>query len=427
MIKNFRQQKALIKLLALVTIIVFTLSRAGAEDPRQLSHGVSAIEFNQDNRTLYYLTWSSTDKRAWEHDIYHSIIAVDKHGQLITLEADQRYIGKAGDEAQEPVHATRDAVNDNILSVWEDGSGNNAPDVKAQLHKPDGSIIKTNWTIAGGLGSQHSANVVHLADKYLVLYADEGPLSTGGAVVKAKVIDDQSGFETQSIAFSANDEDHWWPIAVSNRANTKALVIWGNDGYAVRGVVLYEDGGVIKRTQPPQDYLKNTQQYFYQALWMDKIGRFVIVARDGAYEKLSDQSQIALIDERGNLVAHKTVNHGIIREAKPAAIWYDCTRSYHVFYPTGKNQVAHVEVTADGTIRAFDKTINAAVLQPVEWVPTGTWSAALKDIDGNNSWQNKRLLLFAYNHRRSNRIVKVPVYIDDALICQHADKPATKP
>ncbi len=138
------------------------------------------------------------------------------------------------DEAQEPVNATINGVNNQILTVWEDGFGADATNVRAQQHTTDGTIIKSNWLIAGGAGSQHSVNTVHLNDKFLIFYADEAPPSTGEAVVKGKVIDDGTGNESQTISFTPKNEDHWWPVSVRNTSNTRTLIIWGNDGYAAR-------------------------------------------------------------------------------------------------------------------------------------------------------------------------------------------------
>ena len=401
----------------MVILLLFMVAFATAQDPREFNHGSSIVKFKQNDTTKYYLTWSTSLQVSWEHDIYNSVICFDENGNLITLNPHKKYIGTGNDEAQEPVNAAYDPVNGNILTVWEDGTGNNAPDVRGQMHKPDGTILKNNWIIAGGTGSQHSANAAFLSNKFLVFYADEAPPSTGGAVVKCKVIDNLSGTETQTISLTPNDEDHWWPVSVSNNANTRTLVIWGNDGYAVRGTVLYDSNGTVIGAHEPQDYLINTQQYYYQAVWLENLSNFLIVARNGAYSDSTDESQIGLIDTLGNLVASKTIGGDIIREAKPTAIWSDCTHSYHLFYPTEINNLVHFEVTANSEINTSEQIFSTPDLSNIQWVSTGTWSLPVKDINDNNIWQGNHIILFTFNDVNSNDIVKVPVHINDTVLC----------
>ncbi len=389
-----------------------------AQDPREFNHGSCIVEFKQNDSTKYYLTWSSAWQDSWEHDIYNSVIFFNENGDLVTQSADKKYIGTGNDEAQEPVNATYDPDNENILTVWEDGTGNNAPDVRGQLHKPDGTILINNRIIAGGEGSQHSANAAFLSNKFLIFYADEAPPSTGGAVVKCKVMDNLSGTETQTIRLTPNNEDHWWPVSVSNNTNTRTLVIWGNDGYAVRGTVLYDSSGSIVTAHDPQDYLINTQQYYYQAVWLENLSDFLIIARNGAYSDSTNDSQIGLIDTLGNIVASKTISGGIIREAKPTAIWSDCTESYHLFYPAGTNNLVHFEVTSDSEINTADQPLSTPDLQNIRWVSTGTWSSLVTDINGNNKWHDSHIILFTFNDVNSNDIVKVPVHINDTVLCQ---------
>ena len=403
---------------SIVILILFTVIYTEAQDPREFNHGSCMVEFKQNDSTKYYLTWSSAYQNSWEHDIYNSVIYFNENGNLITQNSSEKYIGNGSDEAQEPVNATYDPNNGNILTVWEDGTGNNAPDVRGQLHKPDGTIIKSNWIIAGGTGSQHSANTSHLSNKFLVFYADEAPPSTGGAVVKCKVIDNLSGTEMQTLNLTPNNEDHCWPVSASNNANTRTLVIWGNDGYAVRGTVLYNNNGIINTAQTPQDYLTNTQQYYYQTIWLKNISKFLIVARNGAYNDITDGSQICLIDTLGNLVDSKTISGGIIREAKPTAIWSECTQSYHIFYPTGINELVHFEVTSNSEINSSNLSFNSPELNNVQWVSTGTWSLKVKDINDDEIWQNNHIILFIFNNNNSNDIVKVPVHIDSNILCQ---------
>jgi len=389
-----------------------------SQDPREFNHGACIIKYRKNDTLKYYLTWSSSYNNGWEHDIYNSIIYFDTNGNLITEFPDQRYIGTGTDEAQEPVNSTINNTNNYILTVWEDGNANDAPNVRGQLHFPNGTVIKANWNIAGGLGAQHSANTSHLENKYLIFYADEAPPSTGGAVVKARIISDITGNETQEISFTPNNEDHWWPVSVSNKSNTRTLVVWGNDGYAVKGTVLYKNGPSVIETVNPQDYLTDIQQYYYQVEWLENISKFILIARDGAYENITDRSKICLIDTLGNVTNSTIVNGGIIREAKMAAKWNDCNQSYTILYPSGTNNLTQVFIDHNGIIIPTSNQItNIPELSNLQWTSTGVWSEFIQDINGNDLFNGKYIVLFIMNDNNSNHIIKIPVYLDTNMFC----------
>lgn len=401
-------------LLIFVSLPILSFS----QDPRQFNHGTCIVKYDNTNTIKYYLTWSSAYNNSWEHDIYNSIIYFDTNGNLITESPDHKYIGTGTDEAQEPVNSTINSTNNYILTVWEDGNANDAPNVRGQLHFPNGSIIKTNWNIAGGLGSQHSAYTSHLGNKYIIFYADEAPPSTGGAVLKAKAIDDSTGNETQSISFTPNDEDHWWPVSVSNTSNTRTLVIWGNDGYAARGTVLYQNAQTIMQTGNPQDYLTDIQQYYYQIEWLENISKFILIARNGAYENITDESKICLIDTLGNLTHSTKVNGGILRESKMAVKWNECNKSYAIFYPSGTNNLTQVFVDQSGTIFPTSNQItNLPELSNKQWVSTGIWSEFVEDSNGNDLFDDKYIALFVMNDVNSNNSIKIPIHLDISLFC----------
>ena len=407
------------KMRKLFLILIYFVSVLGfGQDSREFNHGTSILTYQENNRTKYYLTWSSSYNNSWEHDIYNETLHFNAEGSIITEMPNQVYIGSGSDEAQEPVNATTNVVNNQILTVWEDGFGADATNVRAQLHTSDGTIIRSNWLIAGGAGSQHSANTAHLNDKFLIFYADEAPPSTGGAVVKGKVIDDSTGNESQTISFTPNNEDHWWPVSVSNTSNTRTLIIWGNDGYAARGTVLYESGGSIQQAQVPQDYLTNIQQYYYQVEWLEHISKFILIARNGAYGNITNQSQICLIDIHGNITNTKTVAGGIIREAKPAIKWSECNQSYSVFYPSGNNNLTQVSINKSGVISS---TSNQIVTHPdlmnIKWSSTGVWSRFITDVSGNELFKNQYIALFIMNDKQSNNIIKIPIHLDASLFC----------
>ncbi len=389
-----------------------------SQDPREFNHGTCIVKYQSNNAVKYYLTWSSSYNNEWEHDIYNSIIYFDTNGDLITEYPDQRYIGTGSDEAQEPVNSTINNSNNYILTVWEDGNASDAPNVRGQLHLPDGTIIRSNWNIAGGIGSQHSANTSHLENKYLIFYADEAPPATGGAVVKAKVIDDITGNETQEISFTPNNEDHWWPVSVSNTSNTHTLAVWGNDGYAARGTVLYQNGQSITQTGTPQDFLVDIQQYYYQVAWLENISKFILIARNGAYDTITDDSKICLIDTFGNVTNSTVVNGGILREAKMCVKWNECNQSYTVLYPSGINSLTQIFIDHSGTIIPTSNQItNIPELTNIEWTSTGIWSEFIEDTNGNNLFDNTYIALFIMNDVNSNNIIKIPVHLDASLFC----------
>lgn len=391
---------------------------AFSQDPRTFNHGTCIVEHENNDNIKYYLTWSSAFNNGWEHDIYNSTIYFDNNGNLITEIQDQVYIGSGNDEAQEPVNAIINTSNNYILSVWEDGIDTDGPNVSGQLHHPDGTTIRSNWIIAGGAGSQHSANTAHLNNKFLIFYADEAPPSTGGAVLKAKVVNDISGIETQTIRFSPNNEDHWWPVSVSNSDNTRTLIIWGNDGYATRGTVLYENAGIIQQTNSPQDYLTNIQQYYYQVEWLENISKFLLVARNGAYDNITNKSQVCLIDTSGNITNSTIVDGGILREAKMAVKWSDCNQSYAVFYPSGINNLTQISIDNNGNIISTSNQITGhSDLTGVQWASTGIWSKFISDINGNETFNNNHIALFIMNDMLSNDIIKIPIHLNTSLFC----------
>jgi len=177
------------------------------EDSREFNHGACIVKYlDNNNNNKYYLTWSSSYMDGWKHDIYKSKIYFENNGNLVTETPDQVFINT--NEAQEPVNSIINSNNNYMLTVWEDGSDADAPNVRGQINLLNWTIIRKNWIIAGGNASQHSVYVSHLSDKFLIFYVDEALPATGGAVVKAKVIDDTTGNELQTINLTHNNEDN---------------------------------------------------------------------------------------------------------------------------------------------------------------------------------------------------------------------------
>ncbi len=400
-----------IKLILLVFLI--PLITCGQTDSREYNHGVCIVNYSDNNQNKYYITWSSAYNNAWEHDIYKSTIYFNEDGTYSYDSECEVYIGgnDGSYEAQEPVNAIINKENNYILSVWEDGMEPFAPNVKGKIHKPDGTIIKDTWIIAGGEGSQHSAYTSHLGSKFLIFYADEAPPATAGSVVKCKVIDDETGEETQTIHLSPNNEDHWWPISVSNNDNTLTLVVWGNDGYSVRGSILCENNDSIELLTMPQDFLTNTQQYYYQVEWLQNLSKFIIIARNGAYESMTDESKICIINTSGIIEHTEIINGGIIREAKMAVKWNASNQSYSIFYPSGINDLIQVNLDSNNTISTH-KIENHPDLIGKEWLPTGTWGEFISDLNKNDTFGNSNIALFATNDTTSDCVDLIPVHLN---------------
>ncbi len=400
-----------LKLLFFLLLFAVPLSLFG-QDPREFNHGVCVLEYTQHDSIKYYLTWSSSYNRAWEHDIYNARIYFDASGALISEKPDRVYIGSGSDEAQEPVNAAICPENNVILTVWEDGFRANPPNVKGQLHLPDGTILRKNWLIAGGPGPQHSANAAHLGHFFLVFYADEAPPAAAGAVILCKVLNDQTGKETQTLRLTPNDMDNWWPVSVSNRHNTRTLVVWG-DGYTARGTVLFDSAGVIRQAQPPQDYLTNIQQYSYQVEWLEHLSQFLLIARNGAYENMTDTSLICLIDTLGNRTQRVSVKGGIVREAKTAVKWDKRTQTYSAFFPSGTHNLTQIFIDRFGVISPISVSIsNHPNLSGHPWPSTGIWGQFIRDVHGHELFGRHYIALFVTNDLLSNFIIKIPVHLD---------------
>lgn len=400
----------------LFLILLMVPNLLWSQDPREYNHGTVMIPYESGDSVKYYLSWSSSARSGWEHDIYRSIVFFDKDGQMVTEVENQKLI--ATTEAQEPIHAAINPRNNYILSAWEDGDDAYPTNVRAQLHTPYDEVIKPSWIIAGGKGSQHSAKVAHLGNKFLVFYADEAPPATKGAVVKSKVINDRTGKETQSIRFTPNNEDHWWPATISNKSNTRTLIVWGNDGYAAMGTVLYEEDGEIKQVKSPQNYLTNIQQYYYEVDWLEEISQFILIARHGSYENSTDSSRICLIDTIGNISTSVKVNGGIIREAQMISKWNDCNQSYSVLFPTEENDLTMITIDRNKTI-----TKDSIVLPPLDeikdlkWSSTGISGRFVQSYNRQKKFNDQFKAFFVMNDLNSNDLIKTTISLDDSLFC----------
>ncbi|NIA29512.1 MAG: T9SS type A sorting domain-containing protein [Actinobacteria bacterium] len=376
------------------------------QDPREFSHSMSILPFADSGGHKYYITWSSSsgsDDGEWQHDIYKQIVFFDETGILHTESDPVRYIGSGSDEAQEPVSVALNPDENIIMSVWEDGSGATV-DIRGQLHKPDGSVIKKNWIVAGGTESQHSPSVVHLEKSFLVAYTDEAPPAEF-AMNKAKILDDQTGALLQTLELSPRDEDQWWPVAASD--NKTHAFIGGGDGSNFSGSVLTFRADSAFKT-PQQSYLHHINQYYYSVAWLDKLSRFIAIAKSGI------NSYVCLIDTSGARKSYAIIeNAPIARETKLAVAWDEISQQYIVLYPTGERDVALVNVS-NFEIGLAQITIGAQhpVLKDISWPTTGIACQFAESINGRNLWQDKNLVFIAFNDENSNNAVLLTVEMD---------------
>ncbi len=376
------------------------------QDPREFSHSMSILPFADSTGHKYYITWSSSsgsDDGEWQHDIYKQIIFFDETASLQTESGPVRYIGSGSDEAQEPVSAALNADENIILSAWEDGSGATV-DIRGQMHKPNGSIIKKNWVIAGGTESQHSPSVVHVGKNFLVAYTDEAPPAEF-AMNKAKILDDRTGAFLQTLELSPKDEDQWWPVAASDNKN-HAFVGWG-DGSNFSGTVVSLSSETASKTSP-QSYLHHINQYYYSVAWLEELSRFIAIAKSGT------NSYVCLIDTSGARKSYAIIeNTPITRETKLAVSWDELSQQYIVLYPTGLRDVALINVS-NSAIR-LAKIIGGGqhpVLKDISWPTTGIACQFAESINGQDLQQDKNLVLIAFNDENSNDAVLLTVELN---------------
>ncbi len=377
------------------------------DDPRQFNHGIVTLPFTQDKELVWYATWASASS-PWEHDIYRQTLHFENNVLLPDI-APQRYIGNGSDEAQEPVSA---AIAQNIiLTAWEDGSGDSV-DVRGQLHRPDGSVIKDNWLVAGGEGAQHSASVSHINGGFLVFFADEAPPAQY-AMVKARVINDQNGTLLKTLTLTAPKADNWWPVSTDN-GNNHAFAGWGN-GDTFFGVVLSSASGNFTHTTA-YTYISGIAQYHYHVAWLKTLNRFIIIAKTG------QTSTACLVDLRGKAAPCVDNLPPIIREANMAV------KDTTIVYPTGERDVAILQARANTITHIFTLLGDIHLqLKSITWPSTGVWARFIQD--ANNT--NNQAILFAMNDNTSNdalfltvdaNFIRYPVYLPVIILTK---KPAT--
>jgi len=373
-----------------------------ASDPREKSHSMNVLPFFEEGIQKYYVSWSSSSgsEDGWQHDIYNQIISFTSEGEIIFNTNARRYIGTGHDEAQEPVNIAIDPIDNTMLSVWEDGSGTSV-DIRGQLHKPDGTIIKSNWIISGGSESQHSPDVVHLNGLYLVSLTDEAP-PAHTSMNEVRILDDKSGEQIGSMNLSPPEEDHWWTVAKSNN-NNFAFIGWGN-GDDFYGSVIKAASDTITKTNQNL-YVSNIEQYHYSVAWLENLLKFMAIV------KVNNNSIACLIDTNGIKSAFSLIpNAPITRETDIAVKWDEQEEKYQIMYTSGIKDLALLSVSSN-TISLVK--IYQSILTNTSWPTTGISCQFVHAVDGTDLWDSAGTILVVHNDENSNEAIYRTIVVED--------------
>ena len=425
---SFKRRNVSLFVVGLLFTIHFNLNAQNL-DPLwaiwKFEHGMDFEEYvNSSGKINYYVTWASASSAGWDHEIYSKTVSFNTNGNLQVLVNDHVAIG--GWEAQEPVASTMNPANNYILSVFEDGGQSNIPDeavnISAQLHTPDGTVIKSYFQIADGPGAQHSPAAGHIGNRFLAFYGEDYNVSS--TQMKVAVLDDVTGNLTQTIAITPANEYHWWGVYASNSAEDVGLAAWVKDTELVAGSIITESGGVVSAT-PYQVYLTGAEFVYNRVIWLENINRFALITKAvNGQGAASDVTFIALIDENGNKTQEAQIQGGIIQEGEPAAQWDPNTQSYIFVYPTGTNDLKIVkinnsEITYHSTIIGNNNTF----LNGITWKNTGIMSKFIKDENGNQVWNNQYIALFAMGNFDTHNAHLLPIRIDTDIFGSSAQTP----
>ncbi len=385
----------------LYLLLIFSCS-IFSQDPREKNHSLNIVPFIDQSIQKYYVTWSSSSgsNDGWQHDIYNQIISFSSTGEIIFDSTPHRFIGTGNDEAQEPVSVSINPKNNTMISVWEDGSGSTV-DIRGQMHKSDGTIIRENWIIAGGNDSQHSPDVVHLDGVFLVSLTDEAPPAQT-SMNEIRILDDETGEQISSFELSPRNEDNWWAISTSNNKNI-AFVGWGN-GEDFFGSVIKINADTVLIT-PERFYVSNIDQYYYSVAWLEKYDKFIAVV------KVNSKSVVCLIDTNGVRSNFTSIpNAPITRETELAVSWNAQENVYNIIYTSGYNNLSVLKVTNS---KITLTQIISNVLENANWPTTGIACQFVHSIEGKDLWDLDKRLFVAYNNENSNNAVYHLINIGD--------------
>jgi len=355
---------------------------------------MNVIPFSDEGVQRYYISWSSSlgSDDGWQHDIYNQIISFNSAENINFDTGAQRYIGTGYDEAQEPVNVSiNPADNNTMLSVWEDGSGSTV-DIRGQMHKPDGTIIKSNWVIAGGEESQHSPNAVHLNGMFVVSFTDEAPPALT-SMNEIRILNDKTGEEIGSLELSPRDEDNWWAVAASND-NNFALIVWGNGEDLYGSVIKMVSDTVLKTEQ--RFYFSNIDQYYYSIAWLENYSKFIAIV------KVGNNSAACLIDTNGVRSSFTSITDApITRETKLAVRWDATENKYQIVFTSGLQDLTTLLVTENfiTLIQTNEQIIES------NWPTTGMSCQFVKTSECVDLWSSERKILIVHNDENSNNAV----------------------
>jgi len=384
-----------------------------AQDPREKNHSMNVLSFLDEGIQKYYVTWSSSSGSAdgWQHDIYNQIISFTSEGEILYHMEAHRYIGSGNDEAQEPVNIAINPIDNTMLSVWEDGSGTSV-DIRAQLHKPDGSIIKSNWIISGGNESQHSPDVVHLNGLYIVSLTDEAP-PAHTSMNEMRILNDKTGEQIGSMELSPQQENHWWPVAESNNKNI-AFIGWGNGSEFYGSVIEATPDTIIKTNH--NFYISNITQYHYSVAWLENLSKFIAIV------KVNDNSVACLIDTNGIRSVFSSIpNAPVTRETDIALKWDEQVEKYKIFYTSGLNDIALLSVSSNA-IRL--EKLYQNILKNTAWPLTGISCQFVHAADGTDLWESRTRVLIVHNDVNSNEAIYNTIDLEDLTdLIRESDKP----
>jgi hypothetical protein len=382
------------KIIYIGFLFLFIGTSLFAQDQREKNHSISIIPFNDMGIEKYYISWSSSSGSddGWQHDIYNQIISFDAEGILNYNTEAVRFIGTGYDEAQEPVQVAINTNNNIMLSVWEDGSGSTV-DIRGEMHYPDGTIIKNNWVIDGGIESQHSPDVEHLRNCYLVSLTDEAPPAQTSMNV-IQVLDDSTGELIKQLQLSPIDKDQWWTVLKSDN-HRFTFAGWG-DGESLFGSVIKVGSNIISKTDA-KFYISNIDQYYYSFAWLDNISKFIAIA------KVNENSAVCLIDTNGVRSNFKTIlNAPITRETDLAVRFDSVNNKYQIIYTSGLKDLAMLSVS-NNSIELTQ--LLKDVSNNINWTTTGISCKFIKENTGKELWDLCGKLLVAYNDDNSNNAI----------------------
>jgi len=385
-----------------IVLIIFLCVNIQAQDPREKNHSINILPFFDAGIQKYYVTWSSSSGSddGWQHDVYNQIISFTSESNINFDTEAQRFVGTGYDEAQEPVNVAINHADNTMLSVWEDGSGTTV-DIRGQMHKPDNSIIKSNWIIAGGTESQHSPDVVHLNGLFIVSLTDEAPPAQT-SMNEVRILNDKTGEEIGSMELSPQDEDHWWAVATSND-NNFTFIGWGNGENFYGSVIKSDSNQIIKTDQ--RFYISNIEQYYYNIAWLEHLSKFIAIA------KVNDNSIACLIDTNGIKSAFTSVPDApITRETDLAVRWNEDESEYLIVYTSGQQDLTLLSVSAN-TI-SFVQT-NEKILIDTNWPTTGISCQFVQTSDWSDLWYSDRKILIVHNDENSNNAIYHNITVED--------------